>query len=203
MEFPHGRHHHGGGDDEEERRPPPQYGYGEEVYGRPPPPRPEYGVGSEDYGHAPPPRHEYGHGEAGYGHPPPPRQEYGYGGEGYSHPPPSRPEYGHDHGGYAPVQHVSHVSHHSAPAPAPAPHGYSGNDAVDALMRQPTYRIYCKGNDGVNLAIRDGTVLLATTNERDLSQVWKFHCRSLYFFSSFRSIVQLDDDVLLPHGDKN
>ncbi|KAJ4787341.1 Ricin B-like lectin R40G3 [Rhynchospora pubera] len=176
MEFPHERHHHhhgGGGDDDEERRPPPpEYGYG-----GPPPPRPEYGYGEGGYGHG---EGGYGHGEGGYGHgegrygqgeggyghAPPPRQEYGHGDEGYGRPPPTRPEYG---GGYGQpgVQHVSNVSHHQS-----GPHGHGGNDAMETLMRQPTYRIYCKANDGVCLAIRDGTVLLTTANESDLSQHW-------------------------------
>lgn len=159
---PYGRHHHHHGerdDEEEDRRgpPPPQYGYGQEGYGRPAPPP----YGQEGYGHAPPPpRNEYGH-----GHPPPPQQEYGgYGQGGYG-----------QGGGYAaaPVQHVSHVSHHSSgPAPAPA-HGHGGgSNAWDQLLRQPTYRIYCKANEGVCLAIRNGTVLLVTSNENDPSQHW-------------------------------
>lgn len=62
-----------------------------------------------------------------------------------------RPEYGH---GYAPVH-----SHE----------GSGGNDAMDAHMRQPTYKIYCKDNDRINLAIRNGVVLLTIFNERSLS----------------------------------
>ncbi|KAF3326997.1 hypothetical protein FCM35_KLT07115 [Carex littledalei] len=43
---------------------------------------------------------------------------------------------------------------------------------MEALMRQPSFRIYCKGNERVNLAIRNNTVLLVTTDESDPSQQW-------------------------------
>ncbi|KAJ3676626.1 hypothetical protein LUZ60_004038 [Juncus effusus] len=166
------RHHHDRRDDDEDRRPPPpvqQHGYGrEEGYGHPAPPRSEqYGYGGPppavQHGYAgPPPAVQHGYGA------PPPAVQHGYGGT----PPAVQHGYGAPQQGYggapAAVEHVSHTSHHIFPG-----HGSSSsNDPMEKLMKQPTVRIYCKANENVSLAVRGGTVLLATTNKHDESQHW-------------------------------
>ncbi|XP_072984288.1 ricin B-like lectin R40G3 [Typha latifolia] len=94
--------------------------------------------------------HHHSSGDDEERRPPPPP----YGGDGYGRPAYASP-------GYAPpnfsgVQHVSHERH-----------GGSGG-----LPRQPTVRIFCRANDNYSLSVRDGQVVLATSNPNDDYQHW-------------------------------
>ena len=57
-----------------------------------------------------------------------------------------------------------HHGHHGENPPAQAPTTVGGN--------QPTFKIFCKADEGYCLSVRDGNVVLAPTNPRDDHQHW-------------------------------
>jgi hypothetical protein len=58
-----------------------------------------------------------------------------------------------------------HGHHHGQnPPPAQAPAGGGGSE--------PTFKLFCKADEGYCLSVRDGNVVLAPTNPRDVNQHW-------------------------------
>ena len=57
-----------------------------------------------------------------------------------------------------------HHGHHGQNPPANAPAAGGGN--------QPTFKIFCKADEGYCLSVRDGNVVLAPSNPRDEHQHW-------------------------------
>uniref|UniRef100_A0A453I6A1 Uncharacterized protein n=1 Tax=Aegilops tauschii subsp. strangulata TaxID=200361 RepID=A0A453I6A1_AEGTS len=57
-----------------------------------------------------------------------------------------------------------HHGHHGQNPPAHAPAAAGGN--------QPTFKIFCKADEGYCLSVRDGNVVLAPSNPRDEHQHW-------------------------------
>jgi len=57
-----------------------------------------------------------------------------------------------------------HHGHHGQNPPAPGPHG--------GAAHQPTFKIFCKADEGYCLTVRDGNVVLAPANPRDEHQHW-------------------------------
>ncbi|CAN4123201.1 unnamed protein product [Withania somnifera] len=186
MEFPFGHHNHGHHQrrDDDNRReefpppghrppspydepPPPQVGhvYHTSHVGGPPPMEPNYGRP-----HYPPPSMDENYGGS-YNRPPPMSSYY----EGPPPPPPPPPT-----SGYSSVQHVSHESenvdhrhdhpHHFQPhVPSFFHHQTSSGPE---LMDKPSFRVYTKVDTNYSLTIRDGKVVLASSDPSDPFQHW-------------------------------
>ncbi|VAI06089.1 unnamed protein product [Triticum turgidum subsp. durum] len=70
-----------------------------------------------------------------------------------------------------------HHGHHGQNPPAHAPAAAGGN--------QPTFKIFCKADEGYCLSVRDGNVVLAPSNPRDEHQHW---------FKDMRFSAQIKDE---------
>jgi hypothetical protein len=71
-----------------------------------------------------------------------------------------------------------HHGHHGQNPPPPG--GHHGGAA-----NQPTFKIFCKADEGYCLTVRDGNVVLAPSNPRDAHQHW---------FKDMRFSTQIKDE---------
>lgn len=141
----------------------------------PPPPPMEDDYGRTSY---PPPSMEDSYGRTNY---PPPRMEENYGGSYnrtppyYEGPPPPQPP------SYSSVEHVSHESesesvhrqhdHHRFQPHVPSFFHHETSPHPE-LIDKPSFRVYTKADPNYSLTIRDGKVVLASSDPSDPFQHW-------------------------------
>ncbi|XP_031262525.1 ricin B-like lectin R40G3 [Pistacia vera] len=198
MEFPQSHHHHHRRDEDDEQpppfnRPPPPPFYQDNEFAPPPP----FHQGNEfapPPQRAPPPAYFQ---ENEFSPPPLPRPYYQE--PEYAPPPPQSTHVSHVH--HRPtsdqqefnsfnyqqpppptqVSHVAHeeyqseTSHHSFKPHLPSglhSHSNSASASLSHLANKPTVKVYCKARPDFSLTIRDGKVILATSDPSDEFQHW-------------------------------